>query len=82
MNVTLNMPKKYRSVCTNDQLLGWVILPLQRLDVFRLMLTKKIGHFRCLQMLRSIKKLGINARVGECEGREVAPYLLALVSSV
>ena len=45
MYVTLKLPKKYRSVCTNDQLLGWVILPLQRLDVFRLMLAKKKWSF-------------------------------------
>ena len=81
MYVTLNLPKKYRSVCTNDQLLGWVILPLQRLDVFRLMLAKKKMVILYVK-IRSIKKLGINARVGEGEGREVAPYLLALVSSV
>ena len=81
MYVTLNLPKKYRSVCTNDQLLGWVIIPLQRLDVFRLMLAKKKMVILYVK-IRSIKKLGINARVGEGGGREVAPYLLALVSSV
>ena len=42
MYVTLNLPKKYRSVCTNDQLLGCVILSLQRLDVFGTILTKRI----------------------------------------